>query len=363
MSGKALRIALLAPASSVHAQRWANAFAQRGHQVHLLSQHAPLNGYDPHVQIHPLPHWKGAGYLLNRHRVHALLHRLEPEVVNAHYASGYGTLARGARPFPLVLNVWGSDVFEFPDITPLHRAWLLGNLRRADRLVSTSAFMAARVQHLLPQCPPITVVPFGVDVDVFRPGALGLETPKVIGTVKSLAHKYGIDILIRAFALIAGQFPDVRLRIIGGGPDLAVLQTMADRTGYAERIELPGAVPHGKVPEAMEGFSVFAALSRADSESFGVAVIEASACGLPVVVSDAGGLPEVVRDGMTGFIVRREDAEAAAAKFRQLLQDPALRASMGSAGRARVEAEYEWNSCVERQLAVFREAMAQSRKG
>ena len=351
-----MTIALLSAASSIHTIRWANAFVERGHVVHLISLHAPGEGLSDLVTVHRLPFMGGLGYLLNGPKLASLLTRLDPDVVNAHYATGYGTIARWSGKVPLVLNVWGSDVFEFPDTSFLHRKWLLRNLRSADHLVSTSEFMARRTASLGAKLPPLTVVPFGVDTTTFCPSkAPRSEGPVVIGTVKTLLPKYGIDTLIEAFALLLahGVAPDVRLRILGGGPEEATLKGLAARRNVADRVDFIGPVPHDRVADELRAMDVYAALSRADSESFGVAVIEASACGLPVVVSDAGGLPEVVRNGITGAVVRREAPEEAAAALLSLIRDAAKRRQWGDAGRAHVIEQYEWNACVDRMERVL----------
>lgn len=357
MMDTCLKIALLAPASSVHAVRWANGYVERGHQVGLISQHAPLPGLDRRVQVFSLPFKGLAGYMLNRGNMKAALRAFSPHIVNVHYATGYGLLARGVTKFPLVLNVWGSDVYTFPDKSVLHRWLLKGNLAHADQVVSTSHAMAARVSQWLPYAAPAAVVPFGVDVDHFTPhGASKNEGgPLVIGTVKSLAPVYGIDRLMQAFAHLVQMEvgADVRLRIVGEGPQRKELLRLADKLGIADRLDMVGAVPHAKVPDELRKFNVYAALSR--SESFGVAVIEASACGLPVVVSDAGGLPEVVRNGETGFVVPSGDPETAASKFHTLLTDPALRVKLGASGREFVLGNYEWSDCVDRMLEVLHE--------
>jgi glycosyltransferase involved in cell wall biosynthesis len=349
-----MKIALLAAASSIHTVRWANAFIERGHSVLLMSQHAPSAMLDEHVRLLRLKHLGGLGYLVNGPLVARAIRRFAPDVVNVHYATGYGTLARWNSGYPLVINVWGSDVFEFPDKGRPFRALLLGNLRRARQLVSTSRFMARRTTSLGQGLPPLAVVPFGVDTERFSPAKPENERgPLVIGTVKTLAPKYGIDTLLRAFALVAARHPDVRLRIVGGGPQERDLKELAGELGIAGLVTFTGPVPHADVPDALRGLDIFVALSRADSETFGVAVIEASACGLPVVVSDAGGLPEVVLDGVTGHVVRRDDPHAAADAILDLIVSPELRLSMGRSGREHALAQYEWSSCVERQLAVF----------
>ncbi len=353
-----LRLLLLSGASSVHTVRWANAFAQRPDmEVHLATQHDPIDPLHPAVVLHRLPHRKGAGYLLNGPRLRALVQRMAPHVVNAHYATGYGTLARWAGRAPVVLNVWGSDVYDFPEDGPLRRKLVQGNLRRARLLVSTSEAMADRVQVLCPELPRAEVVPFGVDTELFRPPDARAVRRPVVGTVKVLAPKYGIDTLLRAFAsVVRDHGHDAGLRLVGDGPQEGELRSLAAELGLADRVEFVPRVAHGLVPQELARLDVYAALSRSDSESFGVAVIEASACGLPVVVSDAGGLPEVVVDGITGHVVRREDPQAAAAAIAGLLADAGRRARMGRAGRDHVVRHYRWADCVERMAAVLRRA-------
>jgi len=357
-----MRILLISAANSIHTVRWANAFVERGWEIHLVSQHPPITGLSSNVVMHRMPHWGGLGYLLNGPRLARLVRHLLPDVVNAHYATGYGTLARWCTGFPLVLNVWGSDVFAFPEKSFLHRKWLLRNLRSADHLVSTSGFMAQRTASLSAKLPPLTVVPFGVDTLMFSPASERSNTgPCVIGTVKSLAPIYGIDVLIRAFAILVEQGQEnVRLRIVGDGPDKADLVQLAHTLGVAEQVDFVGALAHARVPEELRSMDIFVALSV--SESFGVAIIEASACGLPVVVSNAGGLTEVVQHDTTGFVVPQADPEAAAARLKELIASRELRQRMGKAGRAFVEANFTWGSCVDRQLEVFQQVIDDRRR-
>ena len=181
----------------------------------------------------------------------------------------------------------------------------------------------------------------------------------MIGTVKKLEWKYGIDTLIQAFALVTtpqGGVPPI-LRLVGEGELKAQLQALAAKLGVSERVQFVGPVPHAQVPDQLRGFDVFVAASRLDSESFGVAVIEASSCGLPVVVTRAGGLPEVVLEGKTGLIVERENPHALASALQALVEDPALRDRLGRCGRAHVRANYEWDLCVQRMIDVYRHAL------
>ncbi|MBK6342521.1 MAG: glycosyltransferase [Flavobacteriales bacterium] len=353
-----MKLLLVAAANSIHTRRWAHAFAEHGHEVHVVSQHAPREPYGSDVRIHLLPHHGGLGYVLNRAAARRIANGIRPDAINAHYASGYGTLAPRIEGVPLILNVWGSDVYEFPDTSLLHRWLLRRNLLRADAVVSTSRVMAERTRLICPDLAAIDVVPFGVDTERFSPMPKA-DGPMVIGTVKTLAPKYGIDTLIQAFGLIAHEsgLEQSRLRLVGDGPQRKPLEALARSLRITDRVDFIGNVPHDRVPAELLKLDVYAALSRRDSESFGVAVIEASACGLPVVVSRVGGLPEVVDEGRSGLVVPKEDPKAAADALLSLARDASLRKSMGEAGRALVLARYAWSDCVDRQLTVIEAAI------
>ena len=122
---------------------------------------------------------------------------------------------------------------------------------------------------------------------------------------------------------------------------------LSHQLGIATRTEFIGAVAHADVPRWLNCMDIYAAPSRLDSESFGVAAIEACACALPVVVSDVDGLSEVVLDGETGIVVPRNDVPALQAALTRLVLDPALRQRLGREGRAHVAREYEWGRCVD----------------
>jgi glycosyltransferase involved in cell wall biosynthesis len=98
-------------------------------------------------------------------------------------------------------------------------------------------------------------------------------------------------------------------------------------------------------------------VSITDSESFGVAVIEASACEKPVIVANVGGLPEVVEDEVTGFVVPPQDAEATASALEKLVLNKSLRQEMGNAGRQRVQRLYDWKNNVQQMLSIYHEVL------
>ncbi len=355
-----MKLLMLAPASVIHTQRWVEALHGRGIQLVLATQHDDASWQAPAgVKVVRLPHHGTAGYFRNVPALRRLLRDERPDLLNAHYASGYGTMAALSGFQPWLLSVWGSDVYDFPYEGRI-KGWLLRrNLRHADAVASTSEAMAQQVRRLLPDIGSIAITPFGIDTDQFKPHPQPHEGI-VIGTVKTLAPKYGIDLLLRAFAQLratAGASAALSLVIVGDGPQRAELESLSRALGIAADVRFIGAVPHAEVPQWLNRFDLYVAASRLDSESFGVAVLEASACGLPVVVSDVGGLPEVVVQGETGCVVAREDVAALAQAIQRLVAAPELRRRFGAAGRERVLARYGWPYSVDAMLRCFDEVV------
>lgn len=336
----------------VHTARWANALSARGMDVHLVSFEAPNHEVNPDVTIHLLDGSPLIGYFVQAGKLRTLVERIAPDVVNPHYASGYGTLARLAGVRPSLLSVWGSDVYDFPRRSPAHRWWLRKNLAAADTIGSTSHAMARETRQTYPH-PRIVVTPFGIDEERFCPNP-SYRGEVVVGTVKTLSSKYGIDILLRAFAealrRVNARDRDLgdrlRLEITGRGEDEWKLKALANELGLGSRARFLGPVPHRQVPERLNRLDIYAAFSRLDSESFGVAILEASACELPVVVSDADGLREVTLHERTGLVVPKESVDEAAEALVRLITTPELRQKLGRAGRRHVLENYRWSHSV-----------------
>ncbi len=312
------------------------------------------------------PYRGNPGYLLMSGKLRRVTRTIRPDILNAHFASGYGTAAWLTNWHPYVLSVWGSDIYDFPERSPVHRALVRRNLLAADVVASTSHCMAGQVRKIAPGVGDIPVTPFGIELPAFSAVPVLSHMPKdslVIGTIKAMHRLYGIDTLIEAFAglrreLVACAHPlaeKVSLRLVGDGPQTSALQALARRLGVSDRVTFVGRVPHSEVPQELAKLDIYVALSR--QESFGVAVLEAGAAGRPVVVSDAEGLAEVVRDGITGVVVPREDPAAAAAALFGLATDPAMRNALGEAARRHVRDNYAWEHCVEKMLSVYENAI------
>lgn len=358
-----MRVALLGPGSSIHIRRWANGLASRNIDVHLITAHPPEMLLDPRVQVHPLSVRTPWAYVLSHREVAKYLKKIQPHLLNVHYATGYGFLATNSHFHPTLLSVWGSDIYDFPGKSPLH-SWLVSrNIRFAQAVASTSACMARRTLQVAKPI-AIFVTPFGVDEALFEPEPRkNSDSTIVCGTVKTLSQKYGVDVLINAFALACrdvGSSMGLHLEITGNGPDRDALKELTRQLDLTHKVTFYPAVAHEKVPAMLQRLDIFSALSRDDSESFGVAAVEAAACGLPVIVSNADGLAEVTLDKKTGFVVPKNDPRAAADALLQLIRDPNLRKTMGDAGRIHVLDNYTWEKSLDTMISAYQAVTAAS---
>lgn len=359
-----MRIAHLS-VGDVFSAKWTASQAQDGHEVHLITQEEPLEPPGQLVTCHRLPFPRPFGYYLNAWSLKRLLKRIQPDLLHVHYATGFGTLGRLCGFRPCVLSAWGSDVLSAPSESRIMRMTVNQNLKHYDCVCVTSRVMEKAVRNLVPALFSI-ITPIGVDTSVFTSRHRPPGAHLTVGTVKTMDPIYGIDDLLRAFAVVRQRLKDsqddrardLRLSIVGGGPSLEEYRKLAVDLGIAEVTTFHGQLPNAIVPDLLAGMDIFVALSR--SESFGVAVIEASSCGIPIVASDAGGLPEVVKNGETGFVVPAGDIEKAANALDRLICDRELRHKLGAQGRAFVQHNFEWAKCHEMMYGIYRQALARS---
>ena len=362
------KLLFLSDGSSIHTKRWVNSIVDKGVMIHLFSL-KPVNTADyprENFSFTEFDLQKRVGglsklnYLKVLPELKKVIREFKPDILHAHFATSYGLIGALSGFHPFVLSVWGSDVFDFPKKSFLHRAVLEYNLKKADKILSTSNVMAVETKKYTDK--DVEVTPFGIDTVRFIPektdrAALTpfAEEDIVVGTIKLIETKYGINYLIEAFSMVAKKHPELPLKllIVGDGSERKNLETLTEKLEIKEKVYFAGMADYSKVPSFHKIIDIYAALSILDSESFGVAIVEAEGCGKPVVVSNVGGLPEVVEDGKTGFVVEKKNAGAAAEKLEKLVLDSGLRGIMGKAGRERVLKLYDWNENVAQMMKIY----------
>ena len=230
----------------------------------------------------------------------------------------------------------------------------LGSYTR-DRIAKRLAPEEAR--KLVRLAPGVDLQRFGPDVDgseVRR--RYGLEGRPVIVCVSRLMARKGQDTLIRALPLVRREVPDAALLVVGGGPYRERLERLVAERGLQRHVVLTGAVPGNELPAHFAAGDVFAMPCRTrnhglDVEGLGIVYLEASATGLPVVAGRSGGAPDAVQEGVTGYVVDGQDRLVEV--LVPLLRDGDLRARLGAAGRAWVDADWSWDAVAAKARALL----------
>jgi phosphatidylinositol alpha-1,6-mannosyltransferase len=262
---------------------------------------------------------------------------------------------RLALPYGVVLH--GAEV-TVPGRLPGTRRLLARTLRGAQVVIAAGGYPAAEGERAAGMPLPCTVVPPGVDVDRFHPldaaarlaarHRLGLPADaELVVAVSRLVPRKGFDTAIRAVAELRRARPEVLLAISGAGRDERRLRRLAAELDAPVRFL--GRVGNDDLPALYGCADVCVMLCRnrwggLEQEGFGIVFVEAAACGIPQVAGRSGGAAEAVVDGVTGLVVDHPDDPAAAAEaIGSLLADPARRAAMGIASRARALADFSYD--------------------
>ena len=355
-----MRICYLAPAESSHIQKWTERMSAYGHDVHVVSLHrGTLSHATTHVLGSEVANDEGdlrkLSYLSYASKARRLIRQLDPDVLHAHYASSYGLLAALCCDRPYHLSVWGSDIYEFPRKSPIHNMAIRFALGRASWLMSTSVAMANEASRYTRKSFDIT--PFGVDMELFAPSKRTRcmdDKRFVVGTVKALESKYGLDVLLRGVAGAIAIRPDIpiEVRIAGRGSQLGELQNLAYNLGIAEKVTWLGYISQAQA--AIEWANMDVAIVMSVNESFGVSSVEAQASGVPVVYSDIPGLTEAADSGRQGICLRRGDSKGLARTLVGLYENEDMRTRLGQLSRKYVSSTYEMDKCFKIIETIYR---------
>ncbi|MDX1961800.1 MAG: glycosyltransferase [Pirellulales bacterium] len=307
------------------------------------------------VHTHLLAHkldlrilWKLTG-LLRRGKFDAIV------TVGAGDRMFYGRIAARLAGTPVVVSALHST--GWPDIIHRPNRWLTP---------WTDAFVGCAAPHAryltdVEQFPPAKVhwIPNGVDTQKFCPRNVpaelraSLQLPPdapLVGIVAQLRPEKNHELFLHVARAVVQQVPETHFLLIGSGPKLAELQSLAAKLGIASQVRFLGA--RNDVPQLLPLLDIFVLCSKIEANP--VSILEAQACGVPVVATRVGSIPETVLHEQTGLLATPESGKELTQGIVRLLMEPALRASYGAAARANVVANWS----LERMVCGYEELLS-----
>ena len=361
--------------SGVVATELGIALAEGGDEVHFISYALPSRLDLPRERVHfhevvapSYPLFVSPPYTLalaTKMAEVAARHRLD--LLHVHYALPHAISAILARergngngvPLKVVTTLHGTDITivgQDRSYLPITR-W---GIDQSDATTAVSRYLREVTIREFGVKRPIDVVPNFVDTHQYRPDgaspfARGLvhEGEALVVHVSNVRPVKRISDVLAIFDEIRKKIP-ARLLLIGDGPLRSQAERQARERGFEDRATFLGNVP------AIETILPAARLMLlpSDSESFGLAALEAMACGVPVIGTAAGGLPEVVEDGRHGFLRPVGDVAAMASAGLDLLTDEALWSRFSREARRRAEEEFPAEKMVKRYREIYERTLA-----
>jgi glycosyltransferase involved in cell wall biosynthesis len=337
-----------------------NYFTGRGHEVHLISSRFAegYEGFDRRIRMHQLVSlfpklWRVSGYLSGiawLFQVRAMIMRIKPDIVNAHYVGVTAYLAVAARFHPLVLTAWGSDILIEAKQNGIRRFLTRYSLKKADLITCDGENTREEMTKLGANVDKIRIIYHGVDTEKFNPNQrnyrlkneLELAISPSIISVRMLEPIYDVESLVKAMSTLTRRIPRAKLIITGDGEQRNFLENLAKSLGISNLVRFIGRIPYDELPKYFASADVYVSTSLSDG-GIAVSTLEAMASGLPIVVTDCGDIRKWITDGENGFIVPLRDPEAIAAKVICLLESEDTRVKFGKLAREVVEqrADYE----------------------
>jgi glycosyltransferase involved in cell wall biosynthesis len=264
----------------------------------------------------------------------------------------------GSKIFPLTLSLTVHGPDEFYDVT---RYRLREKIAGADFLCCIGTYARSQLMKLsdVAEWDKFELTPLGVNLAVFIPQPFRPRpSPFTILCVGRLVPAKGQHILLAAVERLVKAGRQVRLCLVGDGPDRARLEEKVRVQGLEPYVAFAGAVNQDRIRALYAEADVFALASFA--EGIPVVLMEAMAMSIPCVTTYITGIPELIRDGIDGLLVPPSDDAALAEAIGRLMDDPALRQRLGESGRGRVQDKYDLNRNTAALAALFRRRLQDS---
>jgi len=288
-------------------------------------------------------------------RLHQTVH-----VIHAHHPIAAIVMKRVFPQTPLIMTVHSSyekelllnERIEAGGTEEQFLTSIYGELEFVtNRLMTVSESFKSYMSNYVSEPQRIIVLPNGFDVKRFKPMAHDNAVPQLI-TMCRLVQAKGLDILLRACAILKQRGLPFVLHVIGDGPMRQSLEELARELGVYDEIIFYGYTLHPE--EFMPFFDIFVLPSKA--ESFGNVFAEAALCGLALIGTNVGGIAEQIEHGVNGLLTPVDDVEALANALEQVMVDPSFRYELSRSALGKAKKAYSLHKVIRQLKAIYMEA-------
>ena len=364
--------------SGVVATELGKNLAERGHEIHFISSSLPFrlshvagNIFFHEVNVQSYPLFESPPYTLSlTSKMVDIAKHAGLDLLHVHYAIPHATsavmarqiLEREGHPLPVVTTLHGTDITligQDPSFAPV----VTWSINESDGVTAVSDYLRQETYDHFAVDNGIEVIPNFIDTDRFHrqnkehfKQALCPNGEKVIVHVSNFRPVKNTKQVVEIFHRVQNGHSDVKLLLVGDGPERVPTERKARELGVYDDIRFLGK--QDPIEEILSIADIF--LMPSQTETFGLAALEAMACRVPTVVSDVGGLPELVNDEETGYLCAVNDVDAFTERTRALLEDEDLHERMAEAARSRAVDTFDIDHVVPKYERYYEEVVGET---
>ena len=307
--------------------------------------------------------WDGPRLWLDLKRV---IKTIQPDLIHAGPIQRSAFLAALTGFTPLVSMSWGYDLLVDAKRNPCWQWATQYTLQRSAAFVGDCHTIHDLAVDYGMNPERIVIFPWGVDLDHFRPTSntslpdirqklgWGNETFVLLST-RGWAPVYGVVDIVRAFARITRQHPEIRLLMLGEGPQATDIHQILGKAKLIDRVHLPGLVEKRELPNYYLAADLYVSASHSDGSS--ISLLESLACGTPALLSDIPGNKEWVEPGQQGWLFQEGDVDDLISSLHQILQKRDNLPEMGHKARHLAEKRADWDENFPKLLDAYQMAI------
>lgn len=358
--------------SGVLATELGIAMAERGHEVHFVTEDIPfrLTGYHPNIFTHcvdsvsyPLFRTAPSSLALSAKICEVAEERLF-DVWHAHYAIPHAAAALFARTmlpkdrrFSLVTTLHGTDITLIGSDPSFFRVTKYA-MEESCAVTAVSQWLAQETQNAFSLTKDVRVIHNFFDERRFSgdhqgPCSLTNTGEKIVMHISNFRPVKRVTDVVRVFKKIL-EVVNARLIMVGEGPERMAAVGVARQLGIADRIQYLGV--YGQIEALIPCADLV--IHPSEHESFGLVPLEAMACSVPVIGTASGGITEVVEDGVSGYLCEVGNIDHMATHAIDLLTHPEKAKEMGRKGRERAYAHFGRDAIIDQYEALYEEVRA-----
>lgn len=297
-----MKICFLGDGNSIHIRRWIQFYKDQGNEVYLITfSDAKIEG----VFVYNIggnninSNGGNIQYIAYLSEIRKLIKKIKPQIVNAHYVTSYGFISALIGFAPLVISAWGSDILVAPKKNLLYKLITKYSLNKASLVTSDSNYMTTEIKKLTSS--KSLTVPMGIEKELLDMYRTESDSELKILSLRTINKNSNIDIIVKAFSIIAKKMQNVKLVIANDGSEMSFIKSLISENNLQDRVEIKGFVSRDEIISLLLSCNIYISIPTSDSTS--VTLLEAMACGATCIVSNIPANNEWIKNNESGIVL------------------------------------------------------------